>query len=103
MLLFSCCLRESEQVGWNRTATNSGKKGTNILSDTETKHRNNARQGTKNLGPNVTENAVQRLSHKESPQTPILGNLEDSIKCNSFKAFQNLDGRNVKGGIPEVC
>lgn len=53
------------------------------------------KQGIKNLWPNVTENAVQRSSPKESPQTSILGNLEDSIKWmlqyNSFKAFQNLD------------
>ena len=96
MLLFSCCLRDSDQVGWNRTATNSGKKGTNIAIDTDTKQWNNCiKQGNTNLGPNVTENAVLRLSHKESTQTSILGNLKDSIKWllqyNSFKDFQNLD------------
>jgi len=64
--------------------------------DTDTKHRNNCiKQGIKNLQSNVTENAVQRSLPKESPQTSILGNLEDSIKWmlqyDSFKAFQNLD------------
>ena len=65
MLLFSCCLRDSDQVGWNQTATNSGKKGTNIPIVTDTKQGNNCiKQGITNLGPNVTENAVLRLSHK---------------------------------------
>ena len=38
------------------------------------------KQGNKSLGPNVTENAVQRLSHTESPPASILGNLDNSIK-----------------------
>ena len=60
--------RDSEQVGWNQTTTKSGKKGTNIPFDEDTQHRNNCiKPGIKNLGPNVTENAVQRLSHAESP------------------------------------
>ena len=90
--------QENSSIGYQRLiyANNTGKTGTNIPIDTDTKHRNNCiKQGIKNLWPNVTENAVQRSSTKESPQTSILGNLEDSIKWmlqyNSFKAFQNLD------------
>ena len=54
--------RDSKQVGWNQTTTKSVKKGTNIPLDEDTQHRNNCiRPGIKNLGPNVTANAVQRL------------------------------------------
>lgn len=47
----------------------------------KTEHDNNAiKQGIRNLGPNVTENAVQRISCARSPTASILGNLDDSIK-----------------------
>ena len=43
---------------------NSGKRGSNIPLDEDTEHSNNyIKQGIKNLGPNVTEKAVQRLSY----------------------------------------
>ena len=46
--------RDSEQAGWNQTATN------NPFNE-DTWHRNNCiKQAIKSLGPNVTENAVQR-------------------------------------------
>ena len=73
--------RDSERFVWNRSVNNSGKKGTNIPLDEDTEHSNNfLKQGIRNLGPNVTENAVQRLSHAESPTASILTNLDDSIK-----------------------
>ena len=73
--------RDSERFVWNRSVNNSGKKGTNIPLDEDTEHSNNfLKQGIRNLGPNVTENAVQRLSHAESPKASILTNLDDSIK-----------------------
>lgn len=73
--------RDSERFVWNRSVNNSGKKGTNIPSDEDTEHSNNhTKQGIRNLGPNVTEKAVQRLSHAESPTASILGHLDDSIK-----------------------
>ena len=73
--------RDSVRFVWNRSVNNSGKKGTNIPSDEDTEHSNNhTKQGIRNLGPNVTEIAVQRLSHAESPTASMLGNLDDSIK-----------------------
>lgn len=73
--------RDSERFVWNRSVNNSGKKGTNIPLDEDTEHSNNfIKQGIRNLGPNVTENAVQRLSHAERPTASILANLDDSIK-----------------------
>lgn len=72
--------RDSERFVWNRSVNNSGKKApTSHLMKTQ--QRNNCtKQGIRNLGPNVTENAVQRLSHAERPTASILGNLDDSIK-----------------------
>ena len=73
--------RDSERFVWNCSVNNSGKKGANIPLDEDTEHDNNAiKQGIRNLGPNVTENAVQRISYVQSPTASILGNLDDSIK-----------------------
>ena len=73
--------RDSERFVWNRSVNNSSRKGANIPTDEDTEHDNNAiRQGIRNLGPNVTENAVQRISFARSPTASILGNLDDGIK-----------------------
>ena len=73
--------RDSERFTWNRTVNNTGKKGTNIPIDEDTEHRNNfIKQGIRNLGPNVSENAVSRLSYSESPTASMLGNLDETIK-----------------------
>ena len=57
------------------------KKAPIIPLDEDTEHSNNSmKQCIRNLGPNVTENAVQRLSYAESTTASILGNLDDSIK-----------------------
>ena len=86
--------RDSERFVWNRTVNNNGKKGTNIPLDEDTEHSNNSiKQGIRNLGPNVTENAVQRLSYAESPTASILGNLDDSIKRLS------RSGKHSTGGL----
>ena len=54
--------RDSERFVWNRSVNDSSKKGANIALDEDTEHDNNAiKQGIRNLGPNVTENAVQRI------------------------------------------
>ena len=73
--------RDSERFVWNRSVNNSSNKGANIPIDEDTEHDNNAiKQGIRNLGPNVTENAVQRIFFARSPTASILGNLDDSIK-----------------------
>ena len=67
-VFFLLCDTDSKQAGWNQSATNSCKKGTNIPFNQDTWHRKNCiKQGIKSLGPSVTENAVQRLSHTKSP------------------------------------
>lgn len=51
--------RDSKQFVWNRSS-NRGKKAANIPIDEDTEHESNAiKQGIRNIGPNVTENAVQ--------------------------------------------
>ena len=51
--------RDSEHFVRNRSVNNSGKKAANIPIDEGTKHDNNAiNQGIRNIGPDVTENAV---------------------------------------------
>lgn len=73
--------RDSERFIWNRSVNNTGKKGSNIPLDEDTEHGNNfIKQGIRNLGPNVTENAVSRLSYSQSPTASMLGNLDETIK-----------------------
>ena len=73
--------RDSERFTWNRSVNNTGQKGTNIPLDEDTEHSNNfIKQGIKNLGPNLTEGAVKRLSHAEKSSRSILGKLDESIK-----------------------
>ena len=73
--------RDSERFTWNRSVNNTGKKGGNIPLDEDTEHSNNfTKQGIKNLGPNVTQKAVLRLSQAESSTRSILLNLDASIK-----------------------
>ena len=73
--------RDSERFIWNRFVNNSGKRGSNIPLNEDTEHSNNfIKQGIKNLGPNVMEKAVQRLSYSENSTSMIMGNLDDNIK-----------------------
>ena len=73
--------RDSKRFIWNRFVDNSGKRGSNIPRDEDTEHSNNfIKQGIKNLGPNVTEKAVQRLPYSENSTSMTMGNLDDNIK-----------------------
>ena len=73
--------RDSEQFVWNRSVNNSGKKAPNIPIDEDTEHESNAiKQGIRNIGPNVTKNAVQRIYFARRPTASILSNLVNSIK-----------------------
>ena len=69
--------RDSERFIWNRLVDNSGKRRSNIPLDEDTEHSDNfIKQGIRNLGPNVTEKAVQRLSYSENP-TSVMKALKD--------------------------
>ena len=63
---------------WNRSVNSSGKKGTNIPFDEDTEHNNNFdKQGIRNLGPHMTENAVQIISCRNA--NSIMGNFKENI------------------------
>ena len=73
--------RDSERFIWNRSVNNHGKKGNNIPLDEATEHSNNyVKQGIKNLGPNLTEEAISRICRAESSTSSILEKLDESLK-----------------------
>ena len=54
--------RDSERICWNRTVNNPDGIGKNIPLDLCVGHSNNyIKQATKNLGPNITEQAVSAM------------------------------------------
>ena len=88
--------RDSERFTWNRSVNNTGKKGGNIPLDEDAEHSNNfTKQGIKNLGPNVTQKAVLRLSQAESSTRSILLNLYASIK-RMTKSGQHSQGSTAR-------
>ena len=88
--------RDSERFTWNRSVNNSGQKGANIPLDEDTEHSNNfTKQGIRNLGPNLTEGAVQRLSRAEKSSRSILGKLDETIK-RSTKSGQHSQGSTAR-------
>lgn len=88
--------RDSERFTWNRSVNNTGKRGGNIPLDEDTEHSNNfTKQGIKNLGPNITEKAVSRLSKAESSSRLILVNLDSSINRMS-KSGQHSQGSTAR-------
>ena len=87
--------RDSEWFTWNRSVNNTGKKGGNIPLHEDTEHSNNfTKQGIKNLGPNVTQKAVLRLSQADSSTRSIL-NLDASIK-HKTKSGQHSQGSTAR-------
>ena len=91
--------RDSERFTWNRSVNNTGQKGANIPLDEDTEHSNNfTKRGIKNLGPNLTEGAVQRLSHimLKSHQDQF---LESLMKLSSARQSQVNTHRDLQQGI----
>lgn len=73
--------RDSERFIWNRLVSNTCQKGSNIPLDLDVEHSNNfIKQGIKNLGPNVTEHAISRISRAETATTNILDNLDENVQ-----------------------
>jgi len=71
---------DSERFVWNRSVNNACKKGTNIPLDLDVEHSNNfIKQGIKNLGPNVSENAVTRISTSEAATRAIINKVDDTV------------------------
>jgi hypothetical protein len=73
--------RDAERFTWNRMANTFGGIGQNIPLDLDMEHSNRfLKQAIKNLGPNVTEKAVQRISHAEKDTRKLLKKLDDSLQ-----------------------
>ena len=88
--------RDSERFTWNRSVNNTGQKGTNIPLDEDTEHSNNfIKQGIKNLGPNLTEGAVQQVSHAEKSSRSILGKPDETIR-RSAKSGRHTQGSTAR-------
>ena len=73
--------RDSERFIWNRSVNNHGNRACNIPLDESTEHSNNfIKQCIRNLGPNISKEAVLRLCKAEGTTRNILDNLDDSIQ-----------------------
>ena len=72
--------RDCERFVWNRTVNNRGGRGNNIPHDLEVEHSNRfSKEGIKNVGPNISEKAVQRISNSESGTRSMLDGVDGSI------------------------
>lgn len=72
--------RDSERFKWNRSVNNHCRVGTNIPLDLDVEHSNNfLKQCIKNLGPNVSEQAVTRICKAEACTRAIVANIDRSV------------------------
>lgn len=72
--------KESLKFVWNRSVNTKGGRGKNIPHDLEVEHSNCfVKGGCKNLGPNVTEKAVQRICNAESGSRAMLDNVDQCL------------------------
>ena len=73
--------KEAEIFVWNRTVNNHGGRGNNIPHDLEVEHSNNfKKQAYGNLGVNLTEKAVTRISQAEKPVKAIIGKVDKLLQ-----------------------
>lgn len=72
--------KEAEMLVWNRGVNNHGGRGLNIPHDLEVEHSNNyVKQGIGNLGVNLNEKSVTRISRAEKSAREITGKIERSL------------------------
>ena len=72
--------RDSERFLWNRSVNTLGGKGKNIALDLGMEHSNRfLKEAIRNLGPNVTENAVSRIYHKEGATRTLSNTVDHEI------------------------
>ena len=73
--------QDRERFVWNRSVNSRGGRGNNIPHDLEVKHSNLVNKGAiRNLGPNVTDKAVERISLSENETTEMSGVVDQDIK-----------------------
>ena len=74
-------MQHAERFIWNRTVNISGNPGKNIALDLDVEHSNNfKKQCIKNLGPNLSENAVARICKAEHSTRTVIENIDCSIR-----------------------
>lgn len=72
--------RDCERFVWNRSVNNKGGRGKNIPLDLEVEHSNLFNKAAiRNLGANVTEKAVQRISFSESGTANMASSIDESL------------------------
>lgn len=72
--------RVCERFVWNRSANNKGGRGKNIPLDLEVEHSNLFNKAAiRNLGANVTEKAVQRISFSEGGTANMTASVDESL------------------------
>ena len=75
---------QAHKLVWNRTVNNKGGRGNNVALDLDLEHDNNyLKQSIKNLGANVTPEAVLRISRSQKVTHQILLNLDKECKVKS--------------------
>ena len=78
---------EAHSLVWNRTVNNKGGPGKNVALDLDMEHDNiDVKEAVKNLGPNVTEPAVRRISHGQQRSKTMLYCLDREILVNKDQA-----------------
>ena len=71
---------EAHSLVWNRTVNNEGGPGKNVAIDLDLEHDNNdLKQLIKNLGPNITEDAVRRISNGQPKSKQMLSCMDREI------------------------
>ncbi|XP_074619605.1 uncharacterized protein LOC141878531 [Acropora palmata] len=72
--------RDCERFVWNRSVNNKGGRGKNIPLDLEVEHSNLFNKAAvRNLGANVTEKAVQRISFSEGGTANMTAGVDESL------------------------
>ena len=72
---------QAHKLVWNRTINNKGGLGHNVALDLDLEHDNNyLKQSIRNLGANVTPEAVLRISRSQKVTSQILLNLDKECK-----------------------
>ena len=90
---------QAHKLIWNRTVNNKGGPGRNVALDLDLEHENNyLKQAIKNLGANVTPEAVLRISKSQKVTRQILSNLDDecSVKRKSGKHVSSDYSKDLK-------
>ena len=73
-------LDEAHNLVWNRTVNNKGGPGKNVALDLDLEHDNkDLKQPVKNLEPNVTVDAVTRISHGQQRSKRMLSFVDREI------------------------